>query len=156
MGEVLVFMHYGKEFRIQRRMVQQYFAKDKAKERQPIQLREARALAQSLLATPDRHKELMLRFSTAIVIEITFGHRIIADDDPYLKLADEFARSSTQTGPPGGTAVDLFPFSMVLYPEVQAMAQKELDTVVGTERLPEFHDRELLPYLGCLLLETLR
>lgn len=45
---------------------------------------------------------------------------------------------------------------MVLYPECQEKAQEELDSVIGVERLPEFGDRALLPYLECLLEETLR
>ncbi|KAG5652974.1 hypothetical protein H0H81_002872 [Sphagnurus paluster] len=37
-----------------------------------------------------------------------------------------------------------------------AKAQAELDAVVGSQRLPEFDDRDSLPYLECLLHETLR
>lgn len=39
---------------------------------------------------------------------------------------------------------------MTLYPEVQKKAQEELDRVVGHERLPEFQDRDNLPYLNAL------
>lgn len=45
---------------------------------------------------------------------------------------------------------------MVLYPECQAKAHEELDAVVGSGRLPEFYDRDSLPYLECLLQEVLR
>lgn len=45
---------------------------------------------------------------------------------------------------------------MVLYPKYQASAQRELDVVVGTDRLPEFHDREQMPFIECLPQETLR
>ncbi|KAF8056983.1 cytochrome P450 [Lyophyllum atratum] len=45
---------------------------------------------------------------------------------------------------------------MVLYPECQAKAQEELDTILGPGRLPEFSDRDSLPYLERLLHETLR
>ena len=45
---------------------------------------------------------------------------------------------------------------MVLYPECQAKAQEEIDAVIGSDRLPEFQDRESLPYLECLVQETLR
>ncbi|KAG5733675.1 O-methylsterigmatocystin oxidoreductase [Termitomyces sp. T112] len=45
---------------------------------------------------------------------------------------------------------------MVLHPECQVQAQKEIDTVIGTDRLPEFEDREKLPYLECLLQEVVR
>ena len=45
---------------------------------------------------------------------------------------------------------------MVLYPEVQRKAQAEIDAVVGKERLPDFGDRPLLPYVSAILEETLR
>lgn len=45
---------------------------------------------------------------------------------------------------------------MLTYPEIQARAQKELDSVVGRDRLPEFSDRDSLPYLSAILKEVLR
>ncbi|KAG5349741.1 hypothetical protein C0989_002091 [Termitomyces sp. Mn162] len=45
---------------------------------------------------------------------------------------------------------------MVLHPECQKRAQQEIDSVVGPGRLPEFSDRESLPYVDCILQETLR
>ena len=36
---------------------------------------------------------------------------------------------------------------MALYPEVQKKAQAEIDSVVGPNRLPDFHDRPSLPYI---------
>lgn len=46
--------------------------------------------------------------------------------------------------------------AMVLYPDVQLRAQKELDRVVGTDRMPSFEDRDRLPYINALIKETLR
>lgn len=46
--------------------------------------------------------------------------------------------------------------AMITYPEVLAKAQAEIDTVVGTDRLPAFADRASLPYIECLLSECLR
>ncbi|KAJ7157503.1 cytochrome P450 [Mycena filopes] len=54
------------------------------------------------------------------------------------------------------SAVTLFILAMVLHPECQVTAQKELDSVLGGARLPEFGDREQLPYIDCILHETLR
>jgi cytochrome P450 len=45
---------------------------------------------------------------------------------------------------------------MMLYPDVQAKAQKVLDDVVGRSRLPDFNDLDNLPYIRCLVKETLR
>lgn len=35
-------------------------------------------------------------------------------------------------------------------------AQKELDAVVGFDRVPEFNDKNQLPYINALVNETLR
>ncbi|KAK0479595.1 cytochrome P450 [Armillaria novae-zelandiae] len=46
--------------------------------------------------------------------------------------------------------------AMLLYPEVQAKAQAEIDAVIGHDRLPRFDDRERLPYINALVLEVTR
>jgi cytochrome P450 len=45
---------------------------------------------------------------------------------------------------------------MLLFPEVQARAQQELDEVIGHDRLPSLNDRDKLPYLNALVLEVIR
>ena len=45
---------------------------------------------------------------------------------------------------------------MLLYPEVQKKAQKELDDVIQGFRLVEFSDRPHLPYIAALIKEVLR
>lgn len=246
----LVFVPYGNELRMYRKMLQQYFSKESSKTHRPIQLREARLLASNILANPQRRGDLLIRFSTAVIVEIAYGHRIVSDDDPYVKIAEDVCVATANSGPPGGTPVDMFPFlrhfpswfpgayyagyarktwhlvrklydypmecvleemargqakpsflatqlevlqregtnspanteqikaaagviymagaettsstlsffflAMVLYPECQIKAQEEIDAVIGRDRLPEFHDREHLPYVECLLQETLR
>ncbi|KAI9451145.1 cytochrome P450 oxidoreductase [Lactarius psammicola] len=61
----------------------------------------------------------------------------------------------------GGTdtvvaTVSTFILAMVLFPDVQLKAQEEIDRVVGSGRLPNFNDREHLPYLSALYKELLR
>jgi cytochrome P450 len=45
---------------------------------------------------------------------------------------------------------------MVNHPRVLQKAQKEMDEVVGTDRLPNFDDKASLPYLECVIYETFR
>jgi cytochrome P450 len=47
---------------------------------------------------------------------------------------------------------------MVLYPEVQARAQAEIDSVIGEAigRLPDWDDRASMPYINAVIQETLR
>ncbi|KAG5650435.1 hypothetical protein H0H81_012286 [Sphagnurus paluster] len=50
----------------------------------------------------------------------------------------------------------VFVMAMALNPEKQALAQAEIDRVVGTERLPVIADRPDLPYLAAVIKETMR
>lgn len=45
---------------------------------------------------------------------------------------------------------------MLLNPDAQAKAQKEIDSVVGRGRLPDFTDRDALPYVECVAQESMR
>ncbi|KDQ53890.1 hypothetical protein JAAARDRAFT_38861 [Jaapia argillacea MUCL 33604] len=47
-------------------------------------------------------------------------------------------------------------FALVTHQDVQKRAQTELDTVIGNSRLPDFCDRDNLPYIEALIKETLR
>ncbi|KAG1733009.1 cytochrome P450 [Suillus paluster] len=53
-------------------------------------------------------------------------------------------------------ALMLFVLAMVSYPDVQRRAQAEIDSVIGSDRLPTFEDRASLPYVESVLRETLR
>lgn len=252
MGDTLAFLRYGKEFRAQRRMAEQYFRKDRgSKEHHPIQTRCARTLVRDLLSTPEKRSDLLMRFSTSVIIEASYGHRIEdSATDRFLEIAGACGEASARCGPPGSTPVDLFPIlqhfpswfpgtfygtvakeswqafrdlreypfsrgleniekgtakpsflssligsidpkglenlelvdrikavcgltyvagaettagtlsffflAMVLYPETQLEAQKEIDAIIGSDRLPELSDRGSLPYLECLVQEVFR
>lgn len=45
---------------------------------------------------------------------------------------------------------------MLLHPHVLTKAQEEIDRVVGPKRLPDFDDRESLPYIEAIFQEVLR
>jgi len=45
---------------------------------------------------------------------------------------------------------------MALHPHVARKAQAELDRIIGSERLPDFSDRDNLPYISALIKELLR
>ncbi|KAG2366781.1 cytochrome P450 [Suillus spraguei] len=50
----------------------------------------------------------------------------------------------------------VFLLAMILHPEAQAKAQAEIDQVIGKDRLPNFDDRQALPYVEAIFRETLR
>ena len=49
-----------------------------------------------------------------------------------------------------------FVLHMVQNPDVQAKAHEELDRVIGRGRMPDFSDKENLPYIRAIYMETLR
>ncbi|EMD36556.1 hypothetical protein CERSUDRAFT_115591 [Gelatoporia subvermispora B] len=54
------------------------------------------------------------------------------------------------------STMQTFFLAMVLHPEVQKKAQAELATVVGPSRLPDFADRDSLPYINAIVKECAR
>lgn len=54
------------------------------------------------------------------------------------------------------TAIMSFILAMLVYPEAQRKAQQEIDSVVGFDRLPDFTDKENLPYVTAVIKEVLR
>ncbi|KAF7346388.1 O-methylsterigmatocystin oxidoreductase [Mycena sanguinolenta] len=54
------------------------------------------------------------------------------------------------------SALASFFIAMAIHPDAQKKAQAEIDTVIGTHRLPEFEDRASLPYVEALYREVMR
>jgi hypothetical protein len=54
------------------------------------------------------------------------------------------------------TALETFFYAMTIFPDAQKKAQQEIDTVVGSKRLPNYDDWDSLPYTEALLREVLR
>lgn len=52
--------------------------------------------------------------------------------------------------------IKTFFLAMTLFPTVLRNAQDELDRVVGRDRLPDFTDRDNLPYIRALIKELFR
>ncbi|KAF7374170.1 hypothetical protein MSAN_00298800 [Mycena sanguinolenta] len=76
------------------------------------------------------------------------------DDDYLLKwAASSIYGAGTSTT---SSQLEGFFLAMSLYPDIQAEAQRELDAVIGKDRLPDISDRPDLPYMNALCKEVLR
>lgn len=53
-------------------------------------------------------------------------------------------------------ALSTFILMMVRHPDVQRKAQREIDSVLGSTRLPRLEDRERLPYVEAVMKECMR
>lgn len=83
-------------------------------------------------------------------------------DGTGLSEEDVFNIQLTATSMYGGgsdttaATMEAFILAMILFPKVQLKAQEELDRVVGSDRLPDYEDRENLPYVNAIAKEVLR
>ncbi|KAF7372747.1 Steroid 17-alpha-hydroxylase/17,20 lyase [Mycena sanguinolenta] len=71
------------------------------------------------------------------------------------RLMNQFTMAAIETA---CTAVSMHNFILacILYPKWIPRAQREIDTIVGEDRLPSFQDRSRLPYVEAIVRETLR
>ncbi|EDR09902.1 uncharacterized protein LACBIDRAFT_233802 [Laccaria bicolor S238N-H82] len=83
------------------------------------------------------------------------------ESHPMRAEAEMMAKAVTAAAYGGGSdttlaALQAFFLAMATHPDVQRKAQTEIDAVVGQDRLPDFSDREKLPYVNAIVKETLR
>lgn len=56
--------------------------------------------------------------------------------------------------PKNVAALSFFVLAMIKYPDVQAKAQAELDSVLGKSQLPTYADEDSLPYITAVMKEV--
>ncbi|KAF8494067.1 cytochrome P450 [Gautieria morchelliformis] len=78
--------------------------------------------------------------------------------DEERETAIKWAANSIYGGgtDPSVAALSTFFLLMIIHPDIQQRAREELDSVVGTQRLPSFSDRPKLTYVDALVKELLR
>ncbi|KAF7367944.1 hypothetical protein MSAN_00859500 [Mycena sanguinolenta] len=96
-------------------------------------------------------------FQAAGTAEHSFSSALLQEqpDDDYLVKWAAASTVSTELEPTSSQLEGFF-LAMSLYPDVQAEAQRELDLVIGKDRLPDISDRSDLPYMNALCKEVLR
>ncbi|KAF7374573.1 O-methylsterigmatocystin oxidoreductase [Mycena sanguinolenta] len=89
--------------------------------------------------------------STSVVARLLEGNHY--DEDT---IKDVAGTAYTAGADSTVSSVASFFLAMALYPDIQKKAQTEIDTVIGTSRLPEFEDRPSLPFVEALYREVMR
>lgn len=116
--------------------------------------------AGDMVDAPFRLVEKRMNAGTAVPSMVTDSLRRVSRDEDDEKYSQAVRESSVTAFAAGSetTASTLLVFvlAMLLYPEVQQRAQAEINSVVGTDRLPDFEDRASLPYVEAVYRETLR
>ncbi|KAF7343523.1 Cytochrome P450 [Mycena sanguinolenta] len=110
-----------------------------------------------LRRTVDTSCEYVKEQMAAGNIEPSFTARLL-EEESHEEYLIKWAAFAIQGGGADTSAVQIKAFfrAVTVYPEVQAAAQREIDTAVGTDRLPDISDRERLPYVDALCKEVLR
>lgn len=116
--------------------------------------------ADDMMEAPFQFVEKCMASGVTVPSMVTESLKRAAKDqagDGYLQAVKEssvtaFAAASETTA---STLLN-FVVAMAQNPEVQRRAQAEIDSVVGTVRLPDFGDRSSLPYVEAVYRETLR
>ncbi|QRW23946.1 cytochrome P450 family protein [Rhizoctonia solani] len=120
-----------------------------------------RILKEQALSIPYEWTKAQIASGTAepsilstLLQNLTLTSHMKEDERENLKeVAHVIVAAGTDTT---STALVAFVAAMVLNPDVQLKAQKELDTVLGPTSLPTMSDRERLPYMRKLIQEVLR
>ncbi|RPD62671.1 cytochrome P450 [Lentinus tigrinus ALCF2SS1-6] len=116
---------------------------------------EIREAASSIRNTPWNYcKDALQTGNGRDCIAYSMMERISHTEDEVTAAQEDVAKDAAGVAYSGQR--ERFFVAMSLYPDVQKLAQAELDGVVGRSRMPEPEDRDRLPYVDALVKETLR
>ncbi|EIM82842.1 cytochrome P450 [Stereum hirsutum FP-91666 SS1] len=90
----------------------------------------------------------------SLVSNLLMHQELSTEDEKNVKWAASSLYSAGIDNPVNALAT--FFLAMTIYPDVQLRAQKEIDCVVGSNRIPDFSDRSQLPYVNALVKELIR
>ncbi|KAJ3486701.1 hypothetical protein NLI96_g4059 [Meripilus lineatus] len=112
--DILGFLPYGEEF--SRKLFQDTLSRSGVRIFEDLQLYQAQIFAKNLLRSPDRFLSHVKRFSSGIILEIAYGHRVESEDDSYLKLTENLNAVVAGLGTTGVSIVDILPILRHLPP----------------------------------------
>ncbi|KAF9458366.1 cytochrome P450 [Collybia nuda] len=121
-----------------------------------------RKLSTDMAFKPFKHvKETLLQGSAVPSVAAALIEALPDEDGIYRAEEERIARNIAAVAYAGGadttvSAVHFFFLAMAMYPGVQRKAQAEIDSIVGLNRLPDYNDRDSLPYINALVKETMR
>ena len=64
----------------------------------------------ALIIHPATLSEMLIRYTASVLLQLTYGHRVISTaDDQYVHLSEIALNGTVESGTPGLMPVDLFP-----------------------------------------------
>lgn len=111
-------MRYGPRWKEHRRVFNNHFniGTSGASEDRHIQLRICRELLSLMFQSPSEYLENLRHYTGHIILKRTYGHTVVDEKDPYIRLVEAASQSTSEAAVPGAFLVDLFP-SMKYIPE---------------------------------------
>ncbi|KAK0205290.1 cytochrome P450 [Desarmillaria ectypa] len=111
-------MRYGPRWKEHRRVFNNHFniGTSGTSEDRYIQLRIRRELLSLMVHSPSKYLENLRHYTGHIILKRTYGHTVVDENDPYIRLVEAASQSTSEAAVPGAFLVDLFP-SMKYIPE---------------------------------------
>jgi Cytochrome P450 len=108
-GNRMLFMGYTKQWRELRKIMHSILTATQAVNYQPLQMYETRQLCVDLLDTPEQFYHHTRRYTTSVVMQVAYGHRVPNWDDKDVKDIYLVLDNFTKVTAPGEWIVDSFP-----------------------------------------------
>jgi hypothetical protein len=114
-GNRMLFMGYTKQWRELRKIMHSILTSTQAVNYQPIQMYETRQMCVDLLDNPDQFYHHTRRYTTSVVMQVAYGHRVPNWDDKDVQAVYSVIDNFTSVTAPGAWIVDSFP-TLAKYP----------------------------------------
>jgi cytochrome P450 len=108
-GNRMLFMGYTKQWRELRKIMHSILTLTQAVNYQPIQMYETRQMCVDLLDSPDQLYDHGQRYTTSVVMQVAYGHRVPNWDDKDVKNIYKVIDNFQKVTAPGAWIVDSFP-----------------------------------------------
>ncbi|PPQ81933.1 hypothetical protein CVT25_013781 [Psilocybe cyanescens] len=120
----IALMPYGEEWRQHRRVCQQNFNPQAAKQYETIQMEKTRQLLRGLLDAPKEFEAHSKLFSIGLAMSMMYGYEVKSIDDPVIAVAEEGNILAARLIVPGGSLINIFPFLRHIPPWVPGLPSR--------------------------------
>ncbi|KAJ7454125.1 cytochrome P450 [Mycena latifolia] len=105
----VAFMKYGMDMRRNRRLLNETFNVQAARQYRPLELRASRTLLQRLLDHPDAFLDYFSQMAGEVIMAVTYGIHVLPSNDPYITVARTVTESAVVAALPGRFLVNSLP-----------------------------------------------
>ncbi|KAJ7610679.1 cytochrome P450 [Mycena rosella] len=103
-------MPYTDKWRKHRRLFQQCFRPDAARNYRPIQMTKIHDFLRGLLSRPEDFVALYKTVAAAVIMATMYGYQVEPIEDHFVTLSEEAVKMLSDAALPGAAAVNAFPF----------------------------------------------